>query len=1641
MSEEIKSILRELNIDARFYEEFLNPEILNYEVNDKEEYAYIEMKNDMDISFLCYEELLTKFSSYFDEAKIELIIINENEDSLNFKTNFDKAVENIKRYPYINSVLEKIEFRKYSIYLSVLNEKTKSDLEKEFKKLTKELLKYGTHFNYKIVIDEELLKEVKKKIKEEEEKIASRPFVVQEEKPSARINRLKAKKTKDDGVIFGSLISEKEEITKIYSLTSEIDNVVIEGKIFNVEDVPRIRMLKIKITDKTDSIICKAFFKDEKDLDLVKSKCKDGSWIKVKGSTKEDAYERELVLNFKDINVSNKTDEKIEDNALVKRVELNVSTMMSQMDGLCSIDLDKHTCEIVSECINMGYKALAITDTAGCQGFPTIQKIIERHNKTVKTIKGLEEKIKEESDDERKKELSEELDDLLKKNKNREYFKGIYGTELQLVDDTIDIVIRPTDLELLATEYVVFDTETTGFNAGGEDVMIEIGAVKIKNGEITETFDMFIDLKREIPKVITDLTGITNEMVKGAKDEKEVVGLFLKFVNDLPLVAHNAKFDLSFLEMAMKRHEYGELKNTVIDTLELSRTLDQGFARHSLSAITKRYDVEFDEEDESGEGRSHHRADYDAEATAKVFHKMLLKLLNQNFKLISDINKLVSKDEIHKFGRTFTFNAIALNQEGLKNLYRMISLANTKYLYKTPRILRSEIEKLRKGLLIGSNNSRSEVFIEARSKEGQELANVINFYDYVEVQPLDVYNHLIQMGDFSNEEELKNHVIKVINSTIEAGKIIVATGDVHHFRKEDKVFREMIINQKVPGGGRHYLARDNITYIPSTHFRTTEEMLNDFSFLDRDLAYQLVVENTNKIADMVEQIVIIPDTKGIPFSPRVKNDDGEYLDCAKMITDIVYERATKLYSSPLPHNIEERISTELYGDVVYKMYKDIVGKELDGKSENEIKDEIFKRLHNTLIKGFEGVKKELGDYFKKGDSSLTEKEVEEKIAKELGGIIGGGFDSIYIIAERLVKNSTDQGYIVGSRGSVGSSFVANLLHITEVNPLPPHYRCPKCGHSVFEDKDGNSLGATYLSGFDLPNLDCEKCGTLYIKDGQDIPFATFLGFNADKVPDIDLNFSDLYQASAHEYTKVLFGIDNVFRAGTIGTVADKTANGFVRGYFEDNIMRMIIEIFKSIDKDYKEVLDVVDKEKPQEIARRFIIKSEQIRKMLPEDINYNFNEYLTKIRRYSSIRNTEIERLSLGCVGVKRTTGQHPGGIVVVPEYKEVFDFTPYQYPAEDPNSEWRTTHFSYKAIEECILKLDILGHSDPTQLRLIQEMSGTNVLDVPMDDEKTMSIFSSTKALGVTNEEILSETGTLGVPEFGTDFTISMVSETKPKTFAELVKISGLSHGTDVWLGNAQELIKKGIVPFKDVIGCRDDIMVYLMYKGLPPLDAFKIMEFVRKGRPSKEPALWQEFADKMKKYKIEDWFIDSCQKIKYMFPKAHASAYVTSAFRLAWYKVHMPVYFYASWFSSKAVDVDVETMIKGYKAIRERVENLVMMGKTASNKELNQLESLRVALEASARGMVFLPVSLKESDSKRWIVKDDKSIIPPFSSIEGLGLTVANAIVSEREERSFTSIKNLQSRAKISQTVIDKMRNMNIFYNLDEDDQLSLF
>ena len=1520
--DKLEKILNTIHMDN--IDEFSNITLKKVVISKKREEIKLVLAGNNIFSLDTYKLLKTKMEEYFHSSVF-----------IYFENNKDKSLYLDEYYKYflpkyISFFSDRLKINgNNNNYIVVYNSGEKKQLEEYLKDINNELNKLGFE-SLSIYLDEEEGNVILDQIKEETNHVDIKPII----KPNKVIEstpkferRKRIQTIEDDRVYYGNII--EGDITTISNIVSEENDLIIECEIFGLEvfesSKSNFKIITLKVTDYTDSMYAKIFLNSAEELERLTKLLKNGKWVKLSGYTKVDRFANdELVFNVNAINVSDKKIEEIIDDAPVKRVELHSHTMMSAMDGVCGVS--KHGVDTISQAIKWGHKALAITDHAGCQAFPNAYNMMLEYNKG----------------------KSEE-----------EKFKVIYGTELVLVDDNIEIVKRSNDDILLDQTYVVFDLETTGFNAATGDSIIEIGAVKLKDGEIIDKFDRLIKPPTPISERITNVTSITNEMVKDCGNEEEAIKEFIEWTKDLPMVAHNAKFDTSFVEMCYKKYNLGEYKNTVIDTLALSRVLDQDASRHGLSYITKRYGVEFDEE-------SHHRGDYDALATGLVFHKMMKKLEGINILKISDLEKLYSKDDIHKFGRTYHFNALVINKKGLKNLFKLVSLANTKHFYKTARVLRSEIEELREGLLIGSGCYESEVFLEARSKSDEELRDIIGFYDYVEVQPPEVYSHLIQMGDFKDKEELEENLKKIIRLTKESGKYIVATGDVHHIKRSDKIYREIIINQKLPGGGLHPLARRDITEIPSQHFRTTNEMLEDFDFLDKDLAYEIVVENTNIVADLIEDVEVIIDTGGIPFSPRIENSRED-------VYSMVFNKAHSMYGDPLPNNIEERIAQELYGDRIISLVKNYMER-------NNIDEKLFdETLHDIVKQGYDKVFELTKEELLLENDQIS----DEDVKKQLGGIIGGGFDVIYLIAQKLVKHSNDEGYLVGSRGSVGSSFVATMMGITEVNPLPAHYLCKKCHLSLFNDEEGKPYSIDYsASGYDLPDKECPNCHELMSKEGQDMPFATFLGFNADKVPDIDLNFSGDNQASAHAYTKVIFGEDNVYRAGTIGTVAEKTAYGFVRGYYEK----------KGIDPD--------------------------------------------------TVHRAEIERLAIGCTGVKRTTGQHPGGIVVIPSYMDVFDFTPFQYPADDINSVWRTTHFDYHAIDQDVLKLDILGHDDPTILRMLQDLSGIDVTTLPINDSKVLSLLSSPDALGVTSEQIKCEIGTLGLPEMGTNFVINMLIKAKPKTFGELVKISGLSHGTDVWNGNAEDLIDNNICEFKEVIGCRDDIMVYLKNHGLKPKDAFKIMEFVRKGKAKKEPDKWLEWKKIMEDNNIPDWYIESCHKIQYMFPKAHACAYVMSAMRIAWFKVYQPLNYYATFFSIRVNDFDIETMIKGYDAIKLKIEDLENKGYEITKKEGDVLEALKIALEATARGIKFGNIDLNKSDAVKCIKSDkENTLIPPFRAIDGLGDTVGKTICHERETREFLSIEDLQRRGKVSQTLIEKMKSMEILKDLPESNQLSLF
>ena len=1444
MEARIENLLKKINYKEEYFSCFEYANIERIVVDEEENIWNIYIKNSTNFKYEALSAFLECLNTFVNKKYTYKIFVKVEKEDLSLLEDYYKQILILinNNNLYFNMFNDRLIKDGDEYFIEVYNKSEEITLNRKLDSINKHFENFGfstlpkikLNFEKGLLIKEEIDKD--KSVKDIKIPEIKEESVKQEYKPSFNRER------KNSANLFGEV---KGKITPLNDISYEIDNVSVEVKIFGIMPSTKkgFNSFTLKVTDYTTSMYLRVFARSEEEYENYLNEFKEGMWIKVAGYVKNNNFYNDFVLTARTIEKIEKQEKTVIDDAEEKRVELHTHTMMSQMDGVVTVK------DLINQAIKWGHKAIAITDHNGIQTFPEAS----RFKKDIKVL---------------------------------------FGLELAMIDDDIDLVVRPDDSNLMDNTYVVFDFETTGFNAGGGDSIIEVGAVKIKNGEIIETFDRLINPGEKLEEHIVRLTHITDEMLADCPTEEEVIKEFIEWTGDLPMVAHNAKFDASFLSMAYQKYNLGEYKNPLLDTLQLSRAIDTEYSRHSLSALVKRYGVEFDEE-------GHHRADYDALATAKIFHQMLVKLKTKKIEKMSDIDLLVSKDEIHKFGELFHINILVKNQKGLKNLFKILSYAGTKYLYKTPRILRSEIEKHREGLLISSGCANGEIFRLARSKSEEEVSDLMNFYDFIEVQSPEVYKYLIDLNDFYEEAEILDNIRKIIKVANEKNMLVVATGDVHHLTREDRIYREFIVNQKVPGGGRHPLNRKDIKKIPSMHFRTTKEMLEDFSFLGEAEAKKIVIENTNKIADSIEDFEIIPDTHGIPFSPKFEDSD-------KTIRNICYDKATSIYGDPLPENVKERLDSEL------------------------------------------------------------------------NGIINGGFDSIYLISQKLVEKSNKDGYVVGSRGSVGSSFVATMLGISEVNPLPAHYVCPNCKKSIFTYEDGTPFGNDYPSGYDLPDKTCE-CGTRFKKEGQDMPFATFLGFNADKVPDIDLNFSGEYQPRAHEFTKVMFGEDHVFRAGTIGTVAEKTAFGFVKGYYED--------------------------------------------------------------RGIEGIRPLEIERLAKGVTGVKRTTGQHPGGIVVVPDYKEIFDFTPYGYPADDVNAEWETTHFNYHDIEDCLLKLDILGHDNPTIFKMLHDLTGIDPQTVPMDDKEVMSLFTSTKALGVTPEQIDCEVGCVGLPEF-TRFVIGIVLETKPTTFAELVKISGLSHGTDVWNGNAQDLVRNNICPFKETIGCRDDIMVYLSNNGIKPIDAFKIMELVRKGRQKKMKDKWDEYKKLLKDAKIPDWYIDSCDKIKYMFPKAHATAYVSAAWRIAWYKINKAIEYYATFFSIKCFSFDLETMELGYENIKEKLNELKLNKFGLSVKEQDLISTLEVALEMTARGYKFGSVDLNKSHSHNFVIDEDKkTLIPPFRAIDGLGDTVAKNIISEREEREFISIEEFAKRCKVSGTLIEKMRIMGILKDLPESSQLSLF
>ncbi len=1309
---------------------------------------------------------------------------------------------------------------------------------------------------YKIVKseeDEEKELRIQKEVQDIIEQNAAKMQEKQEEreekaakKEEKKMGFRAAKKSDNPDVVYGR--DFEEDALELCHVMDEMGEIVFRGQVVQV-DTREIRnektILMFVVTDFTDSIKVKMFVRNEQLTDIL-AEIKAGTFLKIKGVTRYDTFDRELTITsvagvkkIPDFRVTRK------DTSVEKRVELHCHTKMSDMDGVSNVK------DLVKTAHSWGHPAIAITDHGVVQGFPDANHYIE---------------------------------DVERKNPD-DPFKVIYGVEAYLVDDLMDIAVSAGN-QTLEDTFVVFDLETTGFSALG-DKIIEIGAVKVTDGEIVDSYSTFVNPKIPIPFEITNLTSITDEMVMEAPTIDVVLPEFLEFIGDAVLVAHNASFDVGFVEENCKRLGY-EKEFSYMDTVALARVLLPSLSKFKLNVVAKALDISLE---------NHHRAVDDAKATAEIFIKFVEMLKERNIHTLDEVNRFgnMNAEAIKKMP---THHAIILakNDVGRVNLYRLISLSHLTYYARRPRIPKSEFLKHREGLIIGSACEAGELYQAIlKGKSEETIARLVNFYDYLEIQPIGNNQFMLRESEYSNIqtiEDLQDINRKIVKLGEEFNKPVVATCDVHFLEPEDEVYRRIVMT------GQGFQDADNQAPL---YLRTTEEMLEEFAYLGSKKAYEVVVTNTRLIADQIEKISPVRPDK---CPPVIENSDQQ-------LRDICYNKAHSMYGDDLPPIVVERLE------------------------------------------------------------------------RELNSIISNGFAVMYIIAQKLVWKSNEDGYLVGSRGSVGSSFVATMAGITEVNPLSPHYYCTKCHYSDFESEEVRKYAGG--CGWDMPDKNCPVCGEPLVKDGFDIPFQTFLGFKGNKEPDIDLNFSGDYQSNAHKYTEVIFGEGQTFRAGTIGTLADKTAYGYVKNYYEE---------------------------------------------------------------RGEAKRTCEIERLLQGCVGIRRSTGQHPGGIIVLPIGEDINSFTPVQHPANDMTTDIITTHFDYHSIDHNLLKLDILGHDDPTMIKTLEEMveqlTGQKFVatDIKLDDPGVMKLFEDTSSLGITPEDIGGcPVGCLGIPEFGTDFVIQMVVDTKPKTLSDLIRISGLSHGTDVWLNNAQTLIKEGKATISTAICTRDDIMTYLINNGVDSEQSFKIMEDVRKGKVAKGKSdKWPEWKKDLLAHNIPDWYVWSCEQIKYMFPKAHAAAYVMMAYRIAYCKVYYPLAYYAAYFSIRANAFSYELMCQGKEKLEYYIRDYKKRSDKLSNKEQDTLKDMRLVQEMYARGYEFLPIDLYKSKATMFQIVDGK-LLPPFSTIEGMGDKAADAVEMAAADGPYLSMDDFRQRTKVSKTVIEFMSDLGIFGDIPKSNQLSLF
>ena len=1384
------------------------------------------------------QQISVVMGSLFQEAKCDLTddmqLLLEVEDNIIARGKAQEIVD----------YLEKVFWRRFDVPIKVqlsYRKPKESKLKKHNEiRLSQEINAILEH-NAEAEANEAAEKEMK--LKEAEEKAEKK---AQKGEFKGKSFGSYQKKPADPNLIYGRDFDD--DPIELFQVQGEMGEITFRGQVLN-QDVRSIKNEKsiviFSVTDFTDTITVKVFVKNEQLPDLL-GEVKSGAFLKIKGVTNIDKFDGELTIasiagikKASDFRVPRK------DTYPEKRVELHCHTKMSDMDGVSDAK------DLVKQAHDWGHKAIAITDHGVVQAFPDVNHYIE---------------------------------DLVKKDPE-DPFKVIYGVEAYLVDDLTDIAVGAGQ-QTLDDTYVVFDIETTGFSAI-KDKIIEIGAVKVKEGEIVDRFSTFVNPQRPIPYEITKLTGIQDEMVLSAPTIEEVIPDFLEFIGDAVLVAHNASFDVGFLAQQCRYLDiYPEFVS--VDTVALARVLLPTLAKFKLNNVAKALNISLE---------NHHRAVDDAGATAEIFVKFIDMLKERGITTLKGVNQFgtMNPDAIRKL-RTYHAIILAKNDIGRVNLYRLISMSHLDYYARRPRIPKSQYLRHKEGLMIGSACEAGELYqaiLEEKSEE--HIAKLVEFYDYLEIQPIGNNRFMIEsekLSKIQSDEDIKDINRRIVALGEQFKKPVVGTCDVHFLNPEDEVYRRIIM------AGKGFEDADNQAPL---YLRTTEEMLEEFEYLGSKKAYEVVIENPNKIADMVERISPVRPDK---CPPIIEDSD-------KQLREICYNKAYSMYGNPLPEIVVERLE------------------------------------------------------------------------RELNSIISNGFAVMYIIAQKLVWKSVEDGYLVGSRGSVGSSFVATMAGITEVNPLSPHYYCKKCHYSDFTSDEVRKYAGG--CGWDMPDKLCPECGEPLVKDGFDIPFETFLGFKGNKEPDIDLNFSGDYQSNAHKYTEVIFGEGQTFRAGTIGTLADKTAYGYVKNYYEE---------------------------------------------------------------RNQGKRKCEIERLLVGCTGVRRSTGQHPGGIIVLPIGEEINSFTPVQHPANDTTTDIITTHFDYHSIDHNLLKLDILGHDDPTMIKtledLVEQLTGEKFVatDIKLDDPGVMGLFHGTEVLGIKPEDIGgTPVGCLGIPEFGTDFTIQMVVDTKPQTLTDLIRISGLSHGTDVWLNNAQELIKSGKATISTCVSTRDDIMTYLINKGMDSEKSFTIMERVRKGAVAKGKCKeWPEYKEDMLAHDVPEWYIWSCEQIKYMFPKAHAAAYVMMAYRIAYCKVYYPLAYYAAYFSIRASAFSYELMCQGKERLEFYIRDYKKRSDTLTNKEQDTLKDMRLVQEMYARGFEFLPIDIYKSEATKFQIVDGK-LLPPFSSIEGMGEKAADAVEMAAKDGKFLSKDDFRQRTKVSKTVIDLMDELGLLGDMPESNQLSLF